>query len=35
MEGYFREMAHRGHLYQTASREEIQALARKYKFELV
>jgi mannose-6-phosphate isomerase-like protein (cupin superfamily) len=35
MEGYFREFAHRGHLYQTASMEEIQALARRFKFEFV
>ena len=35
MEGCFREFAHRGHLYQTASMEEIQALARRFKFEFV
>ena len=35
MEGYFRERAHQGLAYRTASREEIQALARKYKFEFV
>jgi mannose-6-phosphate isomerase-like protein (cupin superfamily) len=35
MEGYFREFAHHLHLYQNASMDEIQALARKYHFEFV
>jgi mannose-6-phosphate isomerase-like protein (cupin superfamily) len=35
MEGYFREMAHRGHIYQAASMDEIQAVARRFNFEFV